>query len=35
MDFKGGWPSLEALGFTHDQVLEAQCKAFRWKSEMS
>jgi EAL and modified HD-GYP domain-containing signal transduction protein len=35
MDFKGGWPKLEALGFVHDQVLEAQCKAFMWKSEMT
>lgn len=34
MDFKGGWPRLEALGFTYDQVLEAQCKAFQWKSKM-
>ncbi len=35
MDFKGGWPKLETLGFTHDQVREAQCRAFMWKSEMA
>jgi EAL and modified HD-GYP domain-containing signal transduction protein len=35
MDFKGAWPKLEALGFTYDQVLEAQCKSFMWKSGVS
>jgi EAL and modified HD-GYP domain-containing signal transduction protein len=35
MDFKGGWPKLEAMGFVHSQVLEAQCKAFMWKAEMT
>lgn len=34
MDFKGAGPRLQALGFTHEQVLDAQCKAFMWKSEM-
>lgn len=34
MDFKGAWPQLEALGFTPDQVLDAQCKSYMWKSGM-
>ncbi|MDY0270530.1 EAL and HDOD domain-containing protein [Trichloromonas sp.] len=34
MDFKGAWPQLQALGFTPDQVLEAQCKSYKWKLGM-
>jgi len=34
MDFKGAWPRLEAMGFSHDQVLEAQCRSFQWKAKM-
>ncbi|MEJ2201338.1 MAG: HDOD domain-containing protein, partial [Desulfuromonadaceae bacterium] len=35
MDFKGGWPGLEALGFTSGQVFAAQCEAFKWKASLA